>query len=72
MATKILQGAPPLLKVCTCLLTEDNSPNFGRGSPTELFFSFFSFFLDLSTGILQGVSPLSFFFLGKSGIISTN
>ena len=39
MATKILQVIHPLLKVCTDPLTEDNNPNFARGSPTEIFFS---------------------------------
>ena len=38
MATKILQGDPPLIKVCIDPLTEDNNPNFARGSLTKLFF----------------------------------
>ena len=37
MATKFLQGVPPLLKVCTDLLTEYNNRNFARGPPTETF-----------------------------------
>ena len=42
MATKILQGVPLLLKVCTDTLTEDNNQNYARGSPTGI--SFFGFF----------------------------
>ena len=41
LATKILQGVPPLLKVCTDSLTEDNNRVFARGYPTEIFFGFF-------------------------------
>ena len=38
MATNILQGVPPLIKVYTDPLTEDNNRNFARGSFTEIFF----------------------------------
>ena len=36
MTTKFLQGDPPMLKVCTDPLTEDNNRNFARGSPNEI------------------------------------
>ena len=76
METKILQGDPPLLKVCTDPLTEDNKTYFSGDSSTELFFPFFLFFpfLKITTGILQGVTSLSslyLIFFGQSGISST-
>ena len=37
MAAKNLKGDPPLLKVCTDPLAEDNNQNFARGSHTEIF-----------------------------------
>ena len=38
MATEILQGVPPLLKVFKDPLTKDNNHNFARGYPTEISF----------------------------------
>ena len=35
LATKILQGIHPLIKVYTYPLTEGNNRYFSRGSPTE-------------------------------------
>ena len=43
LTTKILQGIPLLLEVCTDILTEDNNRNFARGPHTDLFFFFSSF-----------------------------
>ena len=37
MATKILQGAPALPKVCTDPITEDSNWTFARGYPTDIF-----------------------------------
>ena len=42
MVTKTFQGDPPLLKVCTDTLTEDDNRDFSRGYPTEI--SFFNLF----------------------------
>ena len=44
LATKLLQGVPPLIKVCTDQLTEDNNQNFAKGYPTEIFYLFIWFF----------------------------
>ena len=37
LETRILQGIPSLLKFCTDPITEYNSNNFERTSPTELY-----------------------------------
>ena len=75
MATKHFQGDPTLLKVRTAPISEDNNRNFSRGSPTEIIFFLISLVKVVSVpltegenGILQGVTPLRFFwFLWYTG-----
>ena len=66
MSTKILQGIPPLLKVCTDPLTEGNNRDFVKGSSLRSFFCFFGLVSvpiteDNNQDFLRG-SPTEFIF----------
>ena len=74
--TRILQGVPPLSKVCTDPLTEDNNQNFARDSPTEIFFFGQSGISSTNwreqPEFWKGYpNELFFYFFGQSGISST-
>ena len=63
MATKILQGAPPLIKMFTYPLTEDNNRNFARGLPTDIFLCVW-FLWSIGLGCNRGGSrtyPITYF-----------
>ena len=63
MATKLLQGVPPLLNVCINPLIEDNNRNFSGGSPPEISFWFLWRMVSICHQTIWGVDRIFCFIL---------